>query len=98
MIVVIRLLATPVKNRFMPVLHLTLMVGGSACGPSEAPGSPTRQPRWGGPAGGEPGEAGPPSESERGWGPASIGKDRGCRQSTSEGVAFLHHEAQGPPP
>jgi Flp pilus assembly protein TadD len=25
-------------------------------------------------AGGKPGEAGPPSESERGWGPASIGK------------------------
>ncbi len=25
-------------------------------------------------AGGKPGEAGPPSESERGWGPASINK------------------------
>ena len=34
----------------------------SARGPSEAPG-------W--PAGGKPGEAGPPSERERGWGPAS---------------------------
>jgi integrase/recombinase XerC len=31
---------------------------GSACGPSEAPGSPTRQPRWGGPPEGSPARPG----------------------------------------
>ena len=42
----------------------------SARGSSEAPGSPAAA-ALGWPTGGEPGEAGPPSESERGWGPAS---------------------------
>src|SRR5437660_854016 len=40
--------------------------------PERGAGVPNAAAALGWPAGGKPGEAGPPSESERGWGPASI--------------------------
>ena len=47
--------------------------------PERGAGVPNAAPALGWPAGGQRGEAAPPSESERGWGPASIGKSRAGR-------------------
>jgi len=48
--------------------------GGERLRPERGAGVPNAAAALGWPAGGERGKAAPPSDSERGWGPASIGK------------------------
>jgi len=65
------------RRRAAQVLRRAVMM--SACGPSEAPGSPTRQPRWGGPPEGTAAKrrrrvraSGGSLEPAWGWGPARV--------------------------
>ena len=61
------LVASDAVKTIRPSLEdVFVLQGESACGPSEAPGSPTRQPRWGGPPGSptrQPRWGGPPEGS-----------------------------------
>src|SRR5436190_15688233 len=49
----------------------------SACGPSEAPGSPTRQPRWGGPPEGSPAKPGRRVRASGGGAPRAVENEIG---------------------